>query len=228
MNQIPLYPLRFKPIYQYRLWGGRRLGNLLSTPLPEECSIGEAWILSDRDDHPSLVEDGPLKGMTIAQLLDQSPKQLMGKLAGHFSRFPLLLKFLDVSKPLSVQVHPSGANIDLIPSGETGKTEAWVVLKAGTKSCIYAGLKPGTTAACCRPPCPRAPFSSSIETRPTNIRVRALHLQFRGVQSAHVLTRHICVRCAISNAQWRASSNTIWRQRTLANTPHGRSYASYR
>ena len=146
MNQIPLYPLRFKPIYQYRLWGGRRLANLLSAPLPEEGSIGEAWILSDRNDHPSLVADGPLKGSTIAQLLEQSLKQLMGKLAGRFPRFPLLLKFLDVSKTLSVQVHPSDANIDLIPPGETGKTEAWVVLEAGRESRIYAGLKPGNTA----------------------------------------------------------------------------------
>jgi mannose-6-phosphate isomerase len=145
MNQIPLYPLRFKPIYQYRLWGGRRLAKLLSAP-PEECSMGEAWILSDRDDHPSLVADGPLKGTTIAQLLEQSPKQLMGKLAGRFPRFPLLLKFLDVSKTLSIQVHPSDANIDLIPPGETGKTEAWVVLEAGRESRVYAGLKPGSTA----------------------------------------------------------------------------------
>jgi mannose-6-phosphate isomerase len=146
VNQIPLYPLRFKPIYQYRLWGGRRLGHLLSTPLLGDDPIGEAWILSDRDDHPSVVADGPLKGMTIAQLLEQSPKQLMGKLAGRFRQFPLLLKFLDVSKTLSVQVHPSDANIDFIPPGETGKTEAWVVLKAGRKSRIYAGLKPGNTA----------------------------------------------------------------------------------
>jgi mannose-6-phosphate isomerase len=146
MNQIPLYPLRFEPIYHYRLWGGRRLANLLSAPLPPEGSIGEAWILSDRDDHPSLVADGPLKGTTIAQLLEQSPKQLMGRWAGSFHRFPLLLKFLDVSKTLSVQVHPSDAEIDFIPPGETGKTEAWVVLEAGRESRIYAGLKPGNTA----------------------------------------------------------------------------------
>ena len=146
MNRIPLYPLRFEPIYQYRLWGGRRLANLLSAPLPDDGPIGEAWMLSDRDDHPSLVADGPLKGRTIGQLLEQSPKQLLGKLAGRFRRFPLLLKFLDVSKTLSVQVHPSDANIDLIPPGETGKTEAWVVLEAGPESRIYAGLKPGNTA----------------------------------------------------------------------------------
>src|ERR1700680_3017640 len=60
-----LYPLRFDPIYQYRLWGGRRLANLLSAPLPGAGPIGEAWLLSDRADHPSLVANGPLKGRTI-------------------------------------------------------------------------------------------------------------------------------------------------------------------
>lgn len=146
MNQIPLYPLRFEPIYQYRLWGGRRLSNFLSTSLPGDGPIGEAWILSDREDHPSRVAEGPLKGKTIAQLLKQSPEQLMGNLAGHFPRFPLLLKFLDVSKSLSVQVHPSDANVELLPKGETGKTEAWVVLEANAESRIYAGVTPRTTA----------------------------------------------------------------------------------
>lgn len=70
----------------------------------------------------------------------------MGKLADRFRRFPLLLKFLDVRDPLSVQVHPSDQQVKYIPAGETGKTEAWVVLEAGTKSIIYAGLKPGATA----------------------------------------------------------------------------------
>src|ERR1700728_4496658 len=106
MSQPALYPLRFEPIYQYRLWGGRRLANLLSAPLPGDGPIGEAWMLSDRDDHPRRVADGPLKGKTIEQIMKQSPGQLLGELAGHFPRFPLLLKFLDVSKALSVQVHP--------------------------------------------------------------------------------------------------------------------------
>ena len=140
-----LYPLRFKPIYQYRLWGGRRLADLLTAPLPSG-PIGEAWILSDRDDHASQVADGPLRGQTIGQLLNQSPKQMLGKLAGRFCRFPLLLKFIDAHEMLSVQVHPSDAYKDLLPAGETGKTEAWVVLEAGTASRIYAGLKQGTTA----------------------------------------------------------------------------------
>jgi len=153
MNRTPLYPLRFEPIYQYRHWGGRRLSDFLSTPLPGDGPIGEAWVLSDRDDHPSFVTDGPLKGKTITELLKQSPEQLMGKLAGTFSRFPLLLKFLDVSKSLSVQVHPSDSNVELIPAGETGKTKAWVVLEAD--AAIGKGdalLLPAVVGAClCRP-----------------------------------------------------------------------------
>ncbi|MGA3128595.1 MAG: type I phosphomannose isomerase catalytic subunit [Candidatus Korobacteraceae bacterium] len=145
-TQTVLYPLRFEPIYQYRLWGGRRLADILATPLPPG-PIGEAWILSDRKDHASQVADGPLKGRTIAQLMEQFPEQLLGKLAGRFQRFPLLLKFLDAREMLSVQVHPTAANADLLPAGETAKTEAWVVLEAGQESRIYAGLVPGTTAA---------------------------------------------------------------------------------
>jgi len=150
MSQMLLYPLRFEPIYQYRLWGGRRLAGVLTAPLPGEGPIGEAWVLSDRDDHASRVADGPLKGRTIAQLLEQFPKYVMGKLAGRFRRFPLLLKFLDAREMLSVQVHPADTHTDLLPAGETGKTEAWVVLEAGPESRIYAGLRPGTTEATLR------------------------------------------------------------------------------
>ncbi len=147
MNQPNLYPLRFDPIYQYRLWGGRRLAELLAAPLPGDGPIGEAWVLSDRDDHPSRVSDGPLKGQTICQLMREFPDQLMGELAGRFRRFPLLLKFLDVHEMLSVQVHPADDRADLLPDGESGKTEAWIVLEAGPESRIYDGLRAGTTAA---------------------------------------------------------------------------------
>lgn len=141
----PLYPLRFEPFYQYRLWGGRRLSDLLSAPLPENEPVGEAWLLSDRDEETTRVAEGPLKGLTIASVLKLSPQQLMGETFRHEARFPLLLKFLDVAKSLSVQVHPSDAYRDLIPAGNTGKSEAWVVLEAGPDARIYAGLEPGCT-----------------------------------------------------------------------------------
>ncbi len=72
MSQTALYPLCFEPIYQYRLWGGRRLAGLLTAPLPNDGPIGEAWILSDRDDHASKVANGPLEGQTIGQLMELS------------------------------------------------------------------------------------------------------------------------------------------------------------
>jgi mannose-6-phosphate isomerase len=122
------------------------LSNLFSAPLPEGA-VGEAWILSDRDDHPSRVANGPLKGSTLAEVMEHSREGLMGTLALRFPRFPLLLKFLDAREMLSVQVHPDDGHPELIPAGETSKTEAWVVIEAQKGSRIYAGLQPGTTEA---------------------------------------------------------------------------------
>jgi len=146
LTETLLYPLRFAPIYQYRPWGGRRLADLLTDLLPSG-PVGEAWLLSDRDDHATQVAEGPLKGQTIGQLLKQFPEQMLGKLALRFQRFPLLLKYLDAQEMLSVQVHPTKANTNLLPAGETAKSEAWVVLEAGVQSRVYAGLKAGATAA---------------------------------------------------------------------------------
>ncbi len=140
-----LCPLRFEPLYEYRLWGGRQLAELLEAPLPDG-PIGEAWVLSDRHGHESRVIDGPFEGRTLRQLMEERPDELLGQQARTFRRFPLLLKFLDVRKMLSVQVHPSDSDVDLLPTGETGKTEAWIVLKAGVESRIYAGLESGTTS----------------------------------------------------------------------------------
>jgi mannose-6-phosphate isomerase len=115
------------------------LADLLAAPLPGDGPIGEAWVLSDRDDHRSQVANGPLKGRTISQLMEQYPEQLLGKLVQRFRRFPLLLKFLDAREMLSVQVHPADAHTDLLPAGETGKTEAWVYWRQGQKAASMRG-----------------------------------------------------------------------------------------
>jgi mannose-6-phosphate isomerase len=140
-----VYPLRFEPIFQPRIWGGRRLANLFQQPLPGSDPIGEAWVLSDRDDFPSRIAEGSLKGQTLHEVLTTHRNEILGRQAERFPRFPLLLKFLDARETLSVQVHPSDRHSALLPSGERGKTEAWVVLQAEPQSRIYAGLKPGTT-----------------------------------------------------------------------------------
>jgi mannose-6-phosphate isomerase len=103
-------------------------------------------MLSDRDEHSSVVAEGALKGTTIRQLMEQARDRLLGRLSGQFARFPLLLKFLDVTKRLSVQVHPSDRHKELISPGDSGKDEAWVVLAEGPAACIYAGLTAGSNA----------------------------------------------------------------------------------
>ena len=145
MPQV-LYPLLFEPIFHYRPWGGRRLAHIFRATLPGDGPIGEAWVLSDRDDHASVVANGPLQGQSLRQLLEQSPQQLLGRLAGQFRRFPLLLKFLDAQERLSVQVHPSDQQKSYLPAGETGKSEAWIVMEVGPKGLVHAGLNPNITA----------------------------------------------------------------------------------
>lgn len=145
LEEIALYPLRFKPIFQHRIWGGRRLQSLFSTPLPDDPLIGEAWLLSDRDDQASEVSEGPLKGCVLKQPIERSPAEMLGELSVQFKRFPLLLKFLDVHKSLSVQVHPSDQQALRLADRAHGKTEAWVVLKVENASRIYTGLATGTT-----------------------------------------------------------------------------------
>jgi mannose-6-phosphate isomerase len=162
MSRFPLYPLQFDPLYHYRLWGGRRFDSLLAPPLSGDSPIGEAWVLSDREDHASIVSNGPLKGLTIGQLLERYPEEMLGSTAGFIHRFPLLLKILDAREMLSVQVHPSDAHADLLPAGESGKTEAWVVVDAGPESRICAGLKPGTTTDNLRRNCANGAVPDSL------------------------------------------------------------------
>ena len=102
-------------------------------------------MLSDREGYLSRVVEGPLEGTSLRDLMEQFPEEMLGEMARRFERFPLLLKFIDARQMLSVQVHPSDRHVDYLPEGESGKTEAWVVLEAEPQCRIYAGLKPGTT-----------------------------------------------------------------------------------
>ena len=147
MGRMPLYPLRFEPIYQYRLWGGRRLADLLTAPLPGDGPIGEAWLLSDRDDHPSRVADGPLKGTDHRAIAGAVAGAIAGKTGRAFPPVPPAAEVpRRAAKCSRSRCIPRIAQTEYLPAGETGKTEAWVVLEAGPESRIYAGLKPGTTA----------------------------------------------------------------------------------
>lgn len=137
-----LYPLRFEPIFRQYLWGGRRLGTELSKPIGEGDDYAESWELVDHGDDQSRVTAGPMAGTSLKELVHQLGEELLGR---HHPqpRFPLLFKFLDCNRKLSVQVHPDDAQAALLDPPDLGKTEAWVVLKADPESEIYAGLKRG-------------------------------------------------------------------------------------
>jgi mannose-6-phosphate isomerase len=138
---IPLYPLRFKPIFKPAIWGGRRLAKMFPGA-PTEGPIGETWVLSEHGDDVSVVSDGALVGCSLRELMKDRSILLGEKLAYH-QTFPLLLKFIDAAEPLSVQVHPSDELAQSLAYVPRGKSEAWVVMRAEPRSRIFAGLKPG-------------------------------------------------------------------------------------
>lgn len=141
-----LYPLRFEPIFRRYLWGGRKLGTLLGKPIGEGTDYAESWELVDRDDDQSKVVAGSLAGMSLHELVNDRGLELLGRHHPQ-SRFPLLFKFLDCEKVLSVQVHPSDEMAAKMNPPDFGKTEAWVVIAADPGSLIYAGLKRGMDRA---------------------------------------------------------------------------------
>lgn len=138
----PLYPLTFHPLFRNYLWGGRRLESLLGKPLGQEAKYAESWEVVDHGDDQSVVAEGPLAGMTLGELVRERGEELLGP-GRRYDAFPLLFKFLDAHKVLSVQVHPDDAYGATLTPPDLGKTEAWVVLHADPGSKIYAGLQPG-------------------------------------------------------------------------------------
>ncbi len=143
MSVLP--PLRFKPILRAALWGGRRLAEL-GKSLGSGEHYSESWEIVDHGDDQSVVVGGPLAGATLHDLVTDHGKSLLGRHHGR-RQFPLLLKFLDCQKPLSVQVHPNDAQAAHLTPPDSGKTEAWVILAAEPGSKIYAGLRPGVDRA---------------------------------------------------------------------------------
>jgi mannose-6-phosphate isomerase len=138
-----LYPLTFEPIFQERIWGGRKLETLYGKTLPAGKVIGEAWEISDRADANSVVSNGPLAGRTLAEVMASERDAMMGRARAPEGRFPLLIKLLDAQDNLSLQVHPpQHLAADL---GGCAKTEMWYVAAADKGAKLYAGLRRGVT-----------------------------------------------------------------------------------
>ena len=138
-------PLRFRPLLKRIRWGGTRLGSVLGKPIGSESDYAESWELCDHGTDQSVVDGGPWDGMTLRELMARHGRQLCGT-ERRLHQFPLLVKFLDASDRLSVQVHPNDVQARFFDPRENGKTEAWVILDAQADSRIYAGLKRGVDA----------------------------------------------------------------------------------
>jgi len=144
-----LPPLVFEPILKRIRWGGRRLGSHLQKPLGDGNDYAESWELADHGEDVSRVRCGPFAGISLRQLMRSHPHELLGKHVG-LTQFPLLIKFLDASDWLSLQVHPDDELAQKYNAHDNGKTEAWVILDAQPESRICAGLKTGVDAAALR------------------------------------------------------------------------------
>jgi mannose-6-phosphate isomerase len=132
-----LYPLLMQPGFDPRPWGTHDLSPIYPNHKFEQ-KIGEAWLTGDE----CRVNNGPLRGKTLAELSEQYERELVGEAARDGRRFPLLLKFLFPHEKLSVQVHPDDAQA-LRVGQPWGKTECWYVAHAKPASQIALGLKPG-------------------------------------------------------------------------------------
>ena len=139
--------LAFEEGYVERMWGGDKLRRIYHKATPGGARIGEAWMIADHPQHVSVVADGPHKGQTLRQLLEDDPARILGtraQLTVH-GRFPLLLKLLDAGDKLSIQVHPDDEAALRWGESDVGKREMWYVLQSDEDSMLYCGMRPETT-----------------------------------------------------------------------------------
>jgi len=136
--------ITFKPLYMNRIWGGRKLEALYHRELPDSTEpYGEAWEIVDRDDAQSIVSNGPLKGTSLHDLWQNHREEIFGKNLPDHARFPILIKILDSTDDLSIQVHPPAHLAEQL-HGEP-KTEMWFIADAEPGSKLYIGLKKGVS-----------------------------------------------------------------------------------
>ncbi len=136
-----LYPLKFKPIFKEKIWGGDKIKTVFGmdySPLP---NCGEAWVLSGYGEEISEVANGFL----VENQLDELIEVYMGDLVGeavyekYGNKFPLLIKILNSSDWLSIQVHPDDKLAES-RHNEWGKTEMWYIADAEPGAELISGF----------------------------------------------------------------------------------------
>ena len=137
--------LRFQPLYQERVWGGRALETALGRALPAGGLIGESWEIVDRSEAQSVVESGTMGGKSLRSVLARYGAEVMGPAWPAGKPFPILVKWLDCRERLSLQVHPP-VSVAAELKGEP-KTENWYIAHSSPGVELIVGLKRGVTRA---------------------------------------------------------------------------------
>jgi mannose-6-phosphate isomerase len=135
-----LYPLKFKPIIKETIWGGSKLRSVLNKNTHfERC--GESWEISGVKNNLSVVSEGFLKGNNIEELVEVYMGDLVGdSIYEKFgTSFPLLIKFIDATDVLSIQVHPDD-KLAKERHNSSGKTEMWYILEGDPDSELICGF----------------------------------------------------------------------------------------
>lgn len=132
---------KFEPHYFERVWGGRALEEVLGREIPKNIRIGESWEIVDRTDCQSTLVDYQDESITLRELLKSQPHKIMGPGWDEGERFPILVKWLDCTDRLSLQVHPPSKLAKSL-KGEP-KTENWYVAHAEAHAGLFVGLKKG-------------------------------------------------------------------------------------
>ncbi len=137
--------LRFQPLYQPRVWGGRALEVEMGRRLPSGDPIGESWEIVDRPEAQSVVDGGAFAGQSIGSLRERHAGDMMGPRWPAAKPFPILVKWLDCRERLSLQVHPPAAVAPEL--GGEPKTENWYIAQTVPGAELIVGLRRGITRA---------------------------------------------------------------------------------
>ncbi|GAB4430434.1 MAG: hypothetical protein OHK0011_13050 [Turneriella sp.] len=116
-------------------WGGGHLEKLTGNTAPEK--IGEYVLFSDLAQFPVRIQVGA-SDVPLAEFWAQK--------MGAGAAVPFMLKVLSTAEPISVQNHPSDADVKALGLSGNGKMEAWTILAADAKARMYLGLKKEYTA----------------------------------------------------------------------------------
>ena len=131
-------PFLLKPAGKDYLWGGNRLNDDFSKGIALE-PLAETWECSTHPDGPSTIASGPLCGRLLSDVLKEHP-EFLGTHPEAKGELPILIKFIDAKKDLSVQVHPDDAYAFEKENGQKGKTEMWYVLDASKNAQLIYGF----------------------------------------------------------------------------------------